>query len=85
MAAHPVAPGTHVHLPRRPAKSADRKAKELSPEIRIASLKNTIRWLLATLGVLAATVVILGVLLAQKLDAPAPQPVTGRNYTTAPR
>ena len=85
MAAHPVPPGTHVHLPRRPSKTADRKAKDLSPEAHIALLNKTIRWLLVTLGVLAAAVVILTMLLVQKTDTPQPQSVTGRNYTAEPR
>lgn len=85
MATHPVPPGIHVQLPRRPAKTADRKAKELTPEAQIVHLNRAIRWLLVTVGVLTAAVVILALLVIQKPDTPQPQPVTGRNYTTTPR
>ena len=85
MEAYPVAPGTHVHLPKRPPRSADKKAKALTHAEQIASLKKLIHWLLVTLAVMTAAVAILSLLLFYHIDTSEPHPNIGRNYTTAPR
>ena len=83
MATYPIAPGTHVHIPKRPTKAPEKKAKELTPADQINLLKKSIRWLLVTVAVLAAALAILAFLLLQEPDQP--QLPTGRNFTTAPR
>ena len=87
MAQNPVVPGTPVHIPKRPARQPDKKPREIKPQVQIAALKRRIRWLSGIIALL----VILAALLAAALyfqvhtPQPQPQPVTGRNYTIAPR
>ena len=81
MEAHPIAPGTSVHIPKRPARTPDKKSREMKPQEQIASLKRVIRWMLVTIGVLAVAVALLASLLLYRMNEPQPQPVTGRNYT----
>ena len=85
MEAYPIAPGTHVQLPKRPARTHDKRTKGLSPAEQIASQKKLIHWLLATLAVMTAAVAILSMLLFHHITPPEPHPTTGRNYTTTPR
>ena len=81
MEAYPVDPGTPVHIPKRPVRSVDKKARELKPQEQIAALKRVIRWMLLTIGVLTVAVALLASLLLYRLNEPKPQPITGRNYT----
>ena len=83
MAACPVSPGTHVHIPKRPTKLSEKKSKELTPAEQIRLLKKAIRWLLVTVAVLTAAMGILAILLLQQPQAQ--KRAIGRNYTTAPR
>ena len=85
MESYPIAPGTHVQLPKRPAKAPEKKNREQTPAEQIASLKLVVRWMLVTIGVLVAAVAILSLLLLHRMNTPNQQPVTGRNYTIAPR
>ena len=85
MEAYPVAPGTHVQLPKRPPRSADKKAKGMTTAEQIASLKKLIKVLLVTLAVMTTAVAILSLLLFYHIDTTEPHPNIGRNYTTAPR
>ena len=83
IATYPIAPDTPVHIPKRPAKAPEKKAKELTPADQIKLLKKSIRWLLVTVAVLTAAIAILAALLLH--EPPAQQQPIGRNYTTAPR
>lgn len=83
MAAYPVSPETHVHIPKRSAKSPEKKSKGITPAEQIRLLKTAIRWLLVTVAILTAAISILAILLLQQ-PQPQQRPI-GRNYTTAPR
>ena len=83
MAQHPVAPGTAIHLPSRPAVSAKRPAVKKRPvplEEQILNLRRSLRrtrvFALAMLVILAMTAAIL---LHEVVDIDAP--VIGQNYT----
>ena len=83
MDAYPVKPDTHIQLPTRPSRSAERKAsRPSSPAEQIRQLKRAIRWLCVTVGMLLAAVLVLALLLVQNLTAPTPQTPIGKNYTT---
>ena len=84
MAQHPVAHDAHVHIPRRPAKSQEKKPKELPLPEQISRLKKVIRWMAATIGVLLVILCVFAILLhyASTSDSNAP---LGRNYTTSPK
>ena len=80
----PIAPGVHIQIPRRPARAPEKKAKEIPPQVQIASLKKLIRWLWITVALLIAACGVLALLLFQDSGAVPQVTPTGRNYTTAP-
>ena len=85
MGKYPVAPGTHILLPRRPARNPEKKSsKGPSPEEQVRALKKAIRWLWAVAAVLLAALGITTLLLVHSLNQPDSQRPTGRNFTTAP-
>ena len=83
MAKHPVAPGTPVLLPVRPAagEKAARKREERTPAQTIADLQRMIRWLTVTIAVLSVLLCATAVFLLHTLDAQADSNRPGRNYT----
>ena len=83
MAAHPIPPETHVNIPKRPAKPAEKKSRKITPAEEIRLLKKAIRWLLVTVAILTAAMGMLAILLLQQPQSER-RPI-GRNYTTAPR
>ena len=85
MANHPIAPETHVQLPKRPAKAPDKKPKALPPAEQILHLKKKLRRMTITTVALLVIVGALSVLLARKWEDPQTEQPIGRNFTTAPR
>lgn len=85
MATYPIAPGTHVQIPKRPAKAPEKKVKALPPAVQIHQLKKKLRRMTVAAVALLVIVGALSVLLIQKWEDPQPERPTGRNFTTAPR
>lgn len=83
MAKYPVSPNAHAVIPKRPAKTPEKKPREIPPAEQIAGLKKAIRRLWVAIVVLVAAVGVLTTLLVQQYTAPDPQAPIGRNYTTA--
>lgn len=92
MGAYPVKPGTPVQLPKRaivpeqPKKKLHRR-RNLPPEEQVTHLRGAVRWLLATVALLAVALSIVAAMLIYELSQPhLPQPGgLGRNYTAAPQ
>ena len=82
----PVAPGTPVQLPNRPAAWAAKKAapkkKALSPEEQVRRLQKLLKWLCLTVAALILALVFTVSALVSALSAPAPDPNIGKNYST---
>ena len=85
MAKYPVAHDAHVQILRRPARSVEKKVKEISPQEQIRQLQRVIRWLVATAGMLFLIICILALLLLHHTNAEETRTPTGRNYTTSPK
>lgn len=84
MAQYPVKPGTVIHLPKRQA--APEKKTELYEEPdsaqQIASLRNTVRFLVALVAALSVLLSITAFMLIRTLSQETTTVPIGRNYTT---
>ena len=85
MVQYPVARDTYVQIPQRPAKPAEKKAKEVPLQEQIRGLKKSIRWLLSIIAVLVVMLAVMALLLLHQVKATKNTVPLGRNYTTAPR
>lgn len=77
MAQHPVRPGTHIHLPKRPVK----KKRTPSQDEQISTLKMKVLRLRLTAAILAFLFCVATGFLAMKVFLEPAEPTTGRNYT----
>lgn len=79
----PVKPGTAVHLPHR-TEPQDRKRPRRKPTQAetIASLKSMIRWLTATVAILAVIICLLTSILLRTISEQNAANLIGKNYTT---
>ena len=86
MEQYPVKPGTHIHLPKRPAssepaKKPGKKKRSLSLEEQNALLRSKVLRLRLLAVILAFVICVVGSFLALSLYQQYSDPATGRNYT----
>lgn len=83
---YPVKPGTPVHLPKREARAAEKKApvsRGPTPAEQLRSLRTTMRWLLGVVAILSVLLLFTAGMLIHTLQQDTAQSNIGRNYTTA--
>ena len=87
MQAHPVKPGTVIHLPNRDASALDKKPVpeqwEDRPDDQLQKLRILTRWLTAAIALLSLLLCIAAGMLVHTLNTNVKTPTIGRNYTTA--
>lgn len=79
----PVKPGTPIHLPHR-CLPQEKKSRRRAPTTKetIASLKGMIRWLTATVAILAVIICLLTSILLRTIGEQNATNLIGKNYTT---
>ena len=83
METSPVKPGTPIHLPHRELPQ-EKKSRRRTPSTKetIASLKSMIRWLTATVAILAVIICLLTSMLLRTIGEQSAANLIGKNYTT---
>ena len=79
----PVKPGTPIHLPHRnPPQEKKTRSKAPSTAETISSLRSMIRWLTATVAILAVIICLLASMLLRTIGEQNANSLIGKNYTT---
>lgn len=82
MEAHPVKPGTVIHILPRPEKRPQRH-KEPTKAEQLAKSRKTVKWLLGLVATLSVLLIIMATMLMRTLsETDGPTAPIGRNYTT---
>ena len=83
MESAPVKPGTPIHLPHRnPPQEKKGRNRMPSTAETISSLKSMIRWLTATVAILAVIICLLTSILLRTIGEQNAANLIGKNYTT---
>ena len=85
MEKHPIPQDAHPQILQRPAKSTDKKAREVPMPVQLNRLRKLVRWLLGIIAVLLVAVATLTLLLVHSQKSGDSAAPIGRNYTTVPK